>query len=133
MNEIFERIANKVKSAFPAYCVRVEEVPDSPCTCAIAVYGVAAGDAPAIKRLIDDLDWDLCQPAQLAALARVVSIESTRSYYPELLPTPSVSFADLVSAICRGLGAAPDIRVFSRLPSDCAAGVRRDDELALAA
>lgn len=83
MNNLFQTIADAVASRFPDYHVAIEEIPDSPLTRAIAVYDVAQNDIRLVKGFINDLDWELCQPAGIASLARVVNQATTAACYPQ--------------------------------------------------
>lgn len=96
---IFEQIANFVKSKFSAYHVQIEEVPDSPNTRSIAVYGVEKNDIVEVRNCINDLDWEICQPKGLVALARIVDFETTKEYYPACLPLPKNSDYDLIQQL----------------------------------
>jgi len=82
---MFAGIVQRVSSVFHDYIVRAEEVPCAPRTCEVAVYGVARSDIDAVTRLIKDLDRQMAMPADCVALARVIDLETTVQYYPELL------------------------------------------------
>jgi hypothetical protein len=91
MNNIFEQVLNTVQSVFNSFSVRVEEVPESPCTRLVSVYGVPRSRVNEVKQLIRRLDWDLCVPAECGVLAHVVDEETTMEYYPEFVVIEEVN------------------------------------------
>ena len=134
MNMPFQTIADRVAVQYPGYCVQIEDVPESPKTRAIAVYGVEKADVAAVKKMIRDLDWDLCQPEGFAALTRVIDAETTAAFYPTLLPAVKDTFAALVSAMQRRLK-NDDLPTDPHWPSSPVYGKTSpaNDEFALAA
>jgi hypothetical protein len=86
MEDMFDQLARRVRTQFPSFYVTVEEVPESPRTRAIAVYGVPLSAVKTVRSFINDLDWELSQQSDCAVLARVVNRETTAAYYPEHLP-----------------------------------------------
>jgi len=85
MKTVFDKISGRVTEAYPDSYVRIEDVPDSPRTRAIAVYGVVRAKVAEVKRFIKDLDWKLCCPKGYVALARVVDFDTTEKFYPDIL------------------------------------------------
>lgn len=88
MNEVFEAVIESVRRQFPRYRVQHEGVFDAPQTIQVAVYGVPGWLRDEITEFIHDLDWNLCQPHKLAAIARVVDQATTFRHYPEYAPSP---------------------------------------------
>lgn len=99
MNTVFDTIIRVVSEKFGQYHVQLEVVPESPNTRLVAVYGVSASDMVYVRQMIKDLDWELCLPQGLVALAHVVNAETTTQHFPEFASTPpeaSVSFWSLI-------------------------------------
>ena len=134
MKDVFNQIARRVAARFPSFYVTVEEVPDSPRTRAIAVYGVPLDQVKTVRAFINDLDWELTRQSDCAVLARVVNRETTAAYYPEHLPLVADYLYSLLQTFQQPL-LAEDIWSWLNLPPRHAPAVQSaaNDTLALAA
>lgn len=93
-----EKIQAKVRSAlavsFPNSTLVFDANPGGFNDIGVGVYGVSREDVRQVEDMILDLDWELCAGNGCVLTPRVRDMETTRRFYPHLLPRWKVAVAE---------------------------------------
>jgi hypothetical protein len=90
LESVKDGLREALKKRFPAYPVVIQTAPDGDDTLWVRVFCVASEHADEIRQIIQDAEARLPGEYFVMLLPMIKSMETTKKYYPEFLPSEMI-------------------------------------------